>query len=79
MQLLSLVNFAAALTTIIAAILVASKISPRFMIAGFSVFIVASLLWMLSGYIDNKSSLLIQNAVLLVINAAGIYRWLPKA
>jgi hypothetical protein len=79
MDLLSVVNFAGAICTIIAAILVASNISPRIMIAGFSVFIAASLLWMLSGYLDNKSSLFIQNAVLLVINIAGIFRWIPKA
>jgi hypothetical protein len=79
MDVLSIVNFGGAVCTIIAAVLVASNISPKVMIVGFSVFIVASVLWMTSGYLDHKSSLLIQNAVLMVVNIAGIIRWYPKA
>jgi hypothetical protein len=53
MDVLSIVNFGGAVCTIIGAILVASNISPKVMIVGFSVFIVASVLWMTSGYLDH--------------------------
>jgi hypothetical protein len=48
------------------------------MIVGFVVFIAASVAWMLDGWTEQKASLLIQNAILLVINMVGVYRWLPK-
>jgi membrane protein implicated in regulation of membrane protease activity len=79
MEILPLLNFAAATTTIIAAILVASNYSPAVMVYGFSIFVVASVLWMLAGLLDNKTSLVVQNAVLLVVNAVGIWRWMPRA
>lgn len=69
----------AAVVTVIAAILVASNWSPRIMGMGFVVFIVASLAWMLDGWLEDKASLLIQNLVLLFVNIFGVYRWLPKA
>jgi hypothetical protein len=32
-----------------------------------------------TGWLEGKASLLIQNAVLLLVNIAGVYRWLPRA
>jgi hypothetical protein len=78
-ELLSVVNTIGAITTVVAAILIASNYSPKVMVAGFAVFVVASLVWMLSGSLDSKPSLIIQNAVLLVVNLVGIWRWLPRA
>lgn len=77
--MLSIINAAAAVTTIVAAILVASNYSPKIMIGGFSVFVVASLLWIASGVLDEKMSLVVQNTVLLLVNVFGIWRWWPKA
>jgi hypothetical protein len=31
------------------------------------------------GWLESKASLVIQNAILLLINAAGAWRWFPKA
>ena len=76
MEILRLV---AAITTIVAAIMVALNWSPRLTVMGFGVFIVASIAWLIDGWIENKTSLLIQNAVLLIVNIAGVYRWLPRA
>lgn len=73
-----MLNAAASVTTIVAAILVASNYSAIVMVSGFVTFVGASVLWMVSGYLDGTTSLIIQNAVLLVINAVGIVRWLPK-
>lgn len=69
----------ASVTTIIAAILVAANISARAMVAGFSIFTVASLAWIAAGWLETQPSLYIQNAVLLLVNIAGIWRWLPRA
>ena len=79
MDLLTLTNTIAAATTIVAALLVASNYSPKVMVAGFSIFVIASIVWMVAGYLDSKHSLVVQNGVLLAINLFGIYRWLPKA
>jgi hypothetical protein len=41
--------------------------------------IVASLAWMADGWFESKSSLVIQNVILLPINIMGVWRWLPRA
>ena len=69
----------AAVVTIIAAVLVASNLGPKTMIVGFSLFIVAAVAWMADGWIETKMSLVVQNAILLLINLAGIWRWAPRA
>ena len=69
----------AAVMTVIAAALVAANWNARLMVAGFIIFIVASLAWMIDGWLESKASLVIQNGVLLLINLLGVWRWLPKA
>jgi hypothetical protein len=68
-----------AVTTVLAAALVAAKVNARMTVAGFMIFIVASLAWMVNGWLESKASLVIQNAILLLINAAGVWRWFPRA
>jgi len=43
------------------------------------IFIVASIAWMADGLLETKASLVIQNVILLLINAIGVWRWFPKA
>jgi hypothetical protein len=69
----------AAIATVVAAILVASNVGPRAMVAGFVIFVGASLAWMADGWIEGKASLVVQNAILLLVNLAGIWRWAPRA
>ena len=69
----------AAVTTVVAAALVAANWNARVMVAGFALFIVASLAWMADGWMESKASLIIQNAILLLINILGVWRWLPRA
>lgn len=69
----------AATTTMVAAVMVASNWSARVTVLGFVVFTAASVAWMIDGWLEGKSSLLIQNGVLLLVNIAGVYRWLPRA
>ena len=68
-----------AVTTVLAAALVAANLNARVTVTGFMIFIVASIAWMADGWIEGKSSLVIQNVVLLFINALGVWRWYPKA
>jgi hypothetical protein len=41
--------------------------------------ILASIAWMVDGWLESKTSLVIQNVILLLINAIGVWRWFPKA
>jgi hypothetical protein len=59
--------------------MVAANWNARVTVAGFVIFIAASIAWMLDGYLENKASLIIQNAILLGINVLGVWRWLPRA
>ena len=64
-----------ACTTVLAAALIAANMNARVTVAG----IIASLAWMVGGWFESKSSLMIQNAILLLINILGVWRCLPKA
>jgi hypothetical protein len=77
-ELMILRTFAAA-TTVAAAALVAANLNARVTVAGFAIFIAASIAWMVDGWLETKTSLIIQNAILLLINVIGVWRWLPKA
>jgi hypothetical protein len=79
MDELAILRTFAAVTTVLAASLVAANLNARVTVAGFIIFIVASVAWMADGWLENKASLVIQNVILLVINVIGVWRWLPKA
>jgi hypothetical protein len=68
----------ATVTTVFAAVLVASNWNARITVTGFVVFIIAALAWMADGLLEGKASLVIQNVILLVINALGVWRWLRQ-
>ncbi len=55
------------------------NISPKIMVAGFSIFVTSSLAWIAAGWVETQPSLYVQNGVLLLVNLAGIWRWLPRA
>ena len=50
----------AAVTTVLAASLVAANLNARITVAGFMIFIVASIAWMIDGWLETKASLVIQ-------------------
>ena len=79
MDELAILRTFAACTTILAAAMVAANMNARITVAGFAIFIVASIAWMADGWFENKSSLVIQNVILLLINILGVWRWLPRA
>ena len=73
------IRLVGSVTTVVGAILVAVNWSPRVTVAGFGIFIIASVAWMIDGWFETKPSLRIQNGILLTVNLAGVYRWLPRA
>jgi hypothetical protein len=79
MDELGILRTAATVMTVLAAAMVAANWNARITVSGFALFILASIAWMLDGWLEDKSSLVIQNAVLLLINILGVYRWLPRA
>lgn len=68
----------AAVATVLAAALVAANWSARVTMSGFLIFIAASSAWIVDGWLEGKLSLIVQNAVLLLTNIIGVWRWLPK-
>jgi len=79
MDELAILGTFAAVTTVLAASLVAANLNARATVAGFMIFIVASIAWMVDGWFESKASLVIQNVILLLINTIGVGRWFPKA
>ena len=79
MDELTILRTFAAIATVFAASLVAANLNARVTVAGFIIFIVASIAWMVDGWLETKASLVIQNVILLLINVIGVWRWLPKA
>jgi len=79
MDPMTIIRAVGAILTVLAAAMVAANLSPRTMVWGFSIFILASIAWIADGWLEGKASLVIQNAVLLLINILGVWRWLPKA
>ncbi|WP_162915280.1 hypothetical protein [Desertibaculum subflavum] len=66
-------RWSATAAAIVAAILVASNTEATKW--GFVIFSVASVLWIGAGLADRIYSLATLNAVLLVVNLVGIWRW----
>jgi hypothetical protein len=79
MDVLATLRTIAACTTVLAAGMVAANVNARITVAGFVIFLAASIAWMADGWLESKSSLVIQNAILLLINGLGVWRWLPRA
>ena len=66
----------ATLTSIGAALTVSLNLGARITGYAFVVFTLSSLSWIAIGLIQGEPPLTVQNVVLTVINAIGIYRWL---
>lgn len=69
-------GYIAMATGTIAAIMVSANLRRRITGYGFVIFTVSSIVWIVYGLQETEWPLIIQNAVLTLINIAGIYRWL---
>ena len=67
----------AAVVTITSAVMVAANWTPAITRFGFAVGVLASLLWMADGYLEQKMSLVLQKIAFLAINIGGFFRWKP--
>jgi hypothetical protein len=74
----TILNWAAPVAIIVAALMTASNLGSRITGAGFIVFTVGSLCWMAIGTLQGPPSLLWQNAVLTALNLFGVWRWLGR-
>jgi hypothetical protein len=55
MEELSILRTFAAATTVLAAALLAANLNARSTVAGFMIFIVASIAWMADGWLETKA------------------------
>lgn len=66
----------ASASTMGAGLVLAARVRPRIMGWAFVVLTFASIIWVVVGYLTDQYALLVQNAVITLINVFGIYRWL---
>lgn len=71
-----IIQWAAAATGVVAAILVASKSGHRITGIGFVIFCVSSAAWTTVGVLEEQHGLIVQNVVLTAVNILGVYRYL---
>lgn len=69
-------NWVAPIATTVAAVMVAANLGTKLTGYGFIVFCVGSIAWMLVGVGLGQANLVWQNALLLVVNIVGVWRWL---
>ncbi len=73
-----ILSWAATATTILAALMTASNLGSRVTGYGFAVFTVGALCWLTVGAMTHQPALLWTNAVLLAVDAFGVWRWLDR-
>ncbi|WP_300389813.1 hypothetical protein [Henriciella sp.] len=73
-----ILGYVAMVSGIIAAITISGDFGRRITGWAFVIFTVSSITWVAVGLLDEEPPLVIQNAVLTVVNVVGIYRWLIR-
>lgn len=68
----------ASAATLVAAGMTAANLGPRITGSGFVIFAAGSIAWCLVAWSTGQDSLLLTNAVLLLVNVTGIWRWLGR-
>lgn len=71
-------RWVAPVSTTIAACMTAANLGPRFTGWGFVVFTVGAVAWAAVGMATGQANLVWQNAILLVIDLIGVWRWLGR-
>ena len=77
-MMIEILKWAASISGMIAALMVASDISRKVAGWGFVLFTASSIVWITAGLIDGENALAIQNVVLFGINLLGVYRYLIR-
>ena len=73
-----LASWIASGATTLAAVMTAANLGTRITGWGFVMFALASLVWGWVGITDDQTGLAVTNAVLLIINLFGAWRWLGR-
>ncbi|WP_339703602.1 hypothetical protein [uncultured Sphingosinicella sp.] len=76
--MLEIVKWTASISGMVAALAVAADLGRRITGWGFVLFLLSSAAWITAGLLDEEAALSTQNAVLFVINAVGVYRYLIR-
>lgn len=71
-----MLNWIAPVATIVTAMMTAANLGARVTGWGFAIFCVASLAWTAIGVTTGQRSLVYANAILILVNALGVWRWL---
>lgn len=64
--------------TIIAALMTAANLGSRVTGYGFAVFTAGALCWLVDGALTHQPALMWTNAVLLIVDVFGVWRWLGR-
>ncbi len=78
MTLADAAGWIAPAATMIAAMMTAANLGPRFTGYGFVVFVFGSLAWTTIGLSTGQTNLVATNAFLTLVNIVGIWRWLGR-
>jgi hypothetical protein len=73
---LEILKWAASISGMVAAAMIAWNGGRRLTGWGFVVFLGASVAWIVSGFLTGENALAVQNIVLFGINVVGVYRYL---
>jgi hypothetical protein len=68
----------ASLAIIVAAMMVAANLGTRITGWGFVVFTIGSVAWVVFALLSGQDSLLLTNGFLVLVNLAGVWRWLGR-
>jgi hypothetical protein len=71
-------EWTASITGMVAALMIAARVSSRVSGWGFVLFLIGSISWIVAGLREGDNALAVQNVVLFFINLLGIYRYLIK-
>lgn len=72
------IGWYASISGIFAALLIACDLGRRATALGFAIFVTSSIAWIISSSLADNTSVLWQNAVLLLTNIWGVFRWLRR-
>jgi hypothetical protein len=72
----AIASWVAPAATIVAAMMVAANLGTRVTGWGFVVYTIGAIAWCTQGFVTHQYNLLWANGFLLVVDVAGIYRWL---
>ena len=76
--MLPLADWIASVATVGGALMTGANLGTRVTGWGFVVFAIGSVAWILAGWAGDEPSLLVTNAVLLLANLFGAWRWLGR-